>query len=234
MCHVDASEFFGIEPASRGYDGAVSAVVYGDANADRRIAVLPDIYGLTPFYRAYAGYLSKRLAEVYLVNPWQPFGNLKEPTREAAYERRHNLRDSAYCGELARFLSDAAIDTVVGFCIGGNFVFELVRRGYTGTSIAMYPLPWGMANEDALDPAFEFMPTIDHEILVIMGRDDRLAGPENIEKLESICGDNPALELHLYDDSNHGFLTDIDGDDDALRANAEDAHKKVMTYVFND
>lgn len=233
MCHIHASPSFGAEPDARHYAGAVASLVYGDANAKRKIAVLPDIYGLTPFYRAFAGYLSGRDAEVYLVNPWQPFGELPEATREAAYERRHKLRDSSYCDALARFLVDEAIDTIVGFCIGGNFVFELIRRGYQGTAVALYPLPWGMPNEDALDPAFDYLPDIQHEVLVLMGRADHLAGPENIETLESICATNPSLLLHLYEGSNHGFLADIDGDDAALKANARDSLDKLLSHVFH-
>ena len=32
------------------------------------------------------------------------------------------------------------------------------RRQFAGTNIAIYPLPWGMANQDEIAPVFEYMP----------------------------------------------------------------------------
>lgn len=232
MCHADSSTFLGEAPDARDYDGSVSALVYGDAMTGRKIAVLPDIYGTTSFYRAFSAYIAARGAEVLLVNPWQPFGDLPELTRDAAYERRHQLRDKAFCSQLEVFIERESIDTIIGFCIGGNFLLELVRNSFRGICCAVYPLPWGMPNDDAIDPAFDYLPDITHAVSILMGREDQLAGPDNIRRLEDVCAANPALDLHLYEASGHGFLRDLDSDNVLLHANARDALKRIVTYVM--
>ncbi len=232
MCHTRELSFFGGVGAPSPYAGEVTALRYGDDDAPRRIAVLPDIYGVTPFYQGFSSFLADQGARVDLVNPWEPFGDLPEMTREAAYERRPRIRDRAFCDDVERYLSKQHVETVVGFCIGGNFLLELVRRGYRGDSFAYYPLPWGMPNQDAIDPAFEYMPELAHPVTILMGVEDPLAGPENIERLRSVCTANPALDLHLYEKSGHGFLTDLESEDDALRNNALDAMRVLTEKAF--
>lgn len=232
MCHIRKLSLCPDEQRASEYTGSVSALSFKNAGGHRRIALLPDIYGVTPFYQGLASLLSDRGALVHLVDPWQPFGELPEMTREAAWARRHHLRDRLFCDELEAFLGQERIETVVGFCIGGNFVLELVRRGYRGSCCAFYPLPWGMANEDGLQPPFEYMEALDHEVTIIMGERDPLAGAENVHRLREICARNPALDLHLYEASGHGFLADVDSDRETLRSNARAALDLMLDKAF--
>ena len=89
-----------------------------------------------------------------------------------------------------------------------------------------------MANQDEIAPAFEYMPSLDHEVTILMGEADHLAGPENIQKMKDIVAGNSNLIMHLYPGSNHGFFTDIDGSDEALKENAKDAIEKVTRILF--
>ena len=232
MCHTNKIEYFGEPLAYSAFSGDVHGLIFDSGNSAKRIAVLPDIYGLTDFYKGYASYVAGFGARTYLTNPWGDFGELPEVTREAAYERRHNLKDREHCDQLEAFLASEKIDAVVGFCIGGNFVFELARRGYEGTVIAVYPLPWGMANQDEITPPFEYMPSLTKDVTILMGESDHLAGPENIQKLKEIVAGNSRLTMHLYEGSNHGFFTDIDGDDEKLKGNAKDAIDRVTGILF--
>ena len=232
MCHTKKIEYFGDLLDANEFKGEVDGLVYDNSESDKRIAVLPDIYGLTDFYKGYASYVAGFGARTYLTNPWSEFGALPEPTREAAYERRHKIKDKHHCEQLLKFLASESIEAIVGFCIGGNFAFEMARRGYGGTIIAIYPLPWGMANQDEITPAFEYMPTLEKEVTILMGEADHLAGPDNIQKMRDIVAENSNLTMRLYEGSNHGFFTDIDGDDDNLKANAKDAIDKVTEILF--
>ena len=225
-------EYFGEMHDHCEFTRAVDGIVFAGKDSGIRVAVLPDIYGLTDFYKGYASYVSGFGAQTYLTNPWSAFGELPEATREAAFERRHNLRDREHCDHLEEFLRNENIDAIVGFCIGGNFAFEMARRGYEGTIIAVYPLPWGMANQDEVTPAFEYMPTLKKEVTILMGEADHLAGPDNIQKLKDVVAGNSKLTMHLYAGSNHGFFTDIDGTDGKLKGNAKDAIDKVNRILF--
>jgi len=232
MCHTQRIGYFGEMQEYRDFSNVVDGLLFSGNDERNRVAVLPDIYGLTDFYKGYASYLSGFGARTYLTNPWSAFGELAEPTREAAYERRHLLRDREHCDRLQEFLAAESINAVVGFCIGGNFAFELAQRGYAGTIIAIYPLPWGMANQDEITPAFEYMPSLAKDVTILMGAADHLAGPDNICKLQGIVAGNEHLTMYLYDGSNHGFFTDIDGDDEKLKANAKDAIDRVTQILF--
>ncbi len=232
MCHKDGVRFFGRLQKFTKFSDTVDGLSFGKDAAASRVAVLPDIYGLTNFYKGYASYLADFGAQVFLTNPWSEFGELAESTREAAYERRGKLKDREHCDHLETFLSSKKIETVVGFCLGGNFVFELARRGFRGTLIAIYPLPWGMKNQDEITPAFEYMPTLSTKVTIFMGSADHLAGPDNIRELENVVSENGNLTLHLYKGSNHGFFTDIDGEDQKLKLNAKDAIDKINKMLF--
>lgn len=232
MCHTQKIEFFGEPLAAQPFAHEVEGLLFKGFDDKRQIAVMPDIYGLTDFYKGYASYIAGQGAHTWLTNPWAPFGDLPEPTREAAYDRRQHLKDKEHCDRLQEFLASRNIDTIIGFCIGGNFAFELAQRGYTGTIISIYPLPWGMANQDEIAPAFEYMATLDQEVTILMGEADHLAGPDNIRRLRDAVAQNGNLTLHLYPGSNHGFFTDIDGDDMTLKANAKDGIEKVNQILF--
>ena len=68
--------------------------------ATKRVVVLTDIYGCNEFYQSFASYLTAQGWQVHLIDLFSDLGELKEVTREAAFERRHLLRDRQVCAQL--------------------------------------------------------------------------------------------------------------------------------------
>ena len=232
MCHSDRIEYFGELKEHSEFSHIVDGLHFQESG--RKITILPDIYGLTDFYIGYASYLCRQGADVYLANPWSGLGGTSTMSREDTYVRRAKLKDKSYCDKVEQFLCDQNIDAVVGFCLGGNFGLEMAKRGYDKTNISIYPLPWGMDNQDKIEPAFDYMGSLAHKVNIFMGEADHLAGPDNINKLCDIVSQNQNLTLDLYKGSNHGFFTDLNGEDGPLRNNALDAIDKVNQILFGN
>lgn len=230
MCHTKQIEYFGNILDYKNFTAEVDGITF--EGSGRNIVVLPDIYGLTDFYKSYASYLSRQGSTVHLVNPWSGLGGEPTLSREEAYARKNKLKDFSYCNRVEKYLKANDIDAILGFCLGGNFSLEMARRGYSGTNISIYPLPWGMDNQDKLIPAFDYMPSLNKEVHIFMGEADHLAGPDNVKKLVSIADGNENLSLNLYEGSNHGFFTDLDSDNEKLIDNAIDAIERVNKILF--
>jgi carboxymethylenebutenolidase len=138
-----------------------------------------------------------------------------------AFERRHELRDGEVCTLLQTFNANQKIDAVIGFCLGGNYVFELARRNVCAKLVGYYSFPAGLPNQDQLTPAFEYLHELVTPVTVLAGNCDESAGRDNVARMAEMAADIPALALHIYRDSGHGFLAQLDSDDDNLRRNAE-------------
>lgn len=193
------------------------------AGNGKRAAIITDIYGCNEFYQSFATYLSQQGWTTLLIDLFSDLGELPEVTREAAFERRHKLRDGETCDRLERFIANQQVHAVIGFCLGGNYAFELARRKVSANLVAFYPFPAGLPNQDELTPPFEYLDRLDKPITVLAGSDDDSAGRDNIAKLAHLAADIPAVEVHYYENSGHGFLAQLDSDDEKLRQNATDA-----------
>lgn len=225
MCHDAAPSTF---PAPGNYQLCNSqGLKYWDftSNTDSevRIALLTDIYGCNEFYQSMSTYFAEQGWQSHMVDLFSDLGELSEVTRDAAFERRHKLRDQETCDLIEQYIKANKITAVVGFCLGGNFVFELARRKVNVNLIAYYPFPAGLPNEDGLDPAFNYLENLDTEVTVLMGDDDDRVGLDNVVKLKAISETNKALKLTIYPGSKHGFLEDLDSADPILKQNAEDS-----------
>lgn len=226
MCHGEPSPSFP-EPDVRGRVSAeVEALVFGDDDAAKSIAIIPDIYGPNLFYQGFATYLAGKNAKVFLTNPFAGLGELKEATREAAFERRHKVKDKAFVDAFESFCDSRGVTGVVGFCLGGYYVFELARRDVRQDLVGFYGFPQGMENQDPLQAPFRYLESLDKEHTSLMPGQDASVGRENVDRLAEMAKVNPGIRLQVYEESGHGFLTDLDSDDEKLRANAEDALRR--------
>ncbi|HKJ21552.1 MAG TPA: dienelactone hydrolase family protein [Gammaproteobacteria bacterium] len=194
-----------------------------DTGTDRRVAIITDIFGCNEFYQSFATYLAQRGWHALLIDLFSDLGELPEVTREAAFERRHKLRDGKICDSLQAFVKNRKVDAVIGFCLGGNYIFELANRNVDARLVAFYPFPAGLPNQDELTPAFEYLDQLERHVTVLAGGQDDSAGRDNMVRLAEEALAVPALEVHLYQKSGHGFLAQLDSNDETQRRNAEDA-----------
>lgn len=234
MCHPDRIESFP-EPGDyrvREADGLKFWEFRPEGGDDRgRVAIITDIFGCNNFYQGFATWLGQRGWQPLLIDLFSDLGELPEVTREAAFERRHKLRDNDVCNRLEAFISNQGVDAVIGFCLGGNYVFELARRNVDARLVAFYPFPAGLPNQDELTPAFEYLENLERPVTVLAGDCDDSAGRDNMVKMAEIAVNVPAVEVHLYSNSGHGFLAQLDSDDARQRDNARDALKTCLAAI---
>ena len=223
MCHGLAVKAFPKPVLGEAFSHEVAGYHYPVLAAQKRIAILPDIYGCNPFYQGLSQRFVKRGAEVYLVNTFAGLDDLPEATREAAFARRHKVNDKSFLDNLERFCEAKKITGILGFCLGGLYIFELARRNVEMDLVGMYGFPQGLPNDDPVPVPFEYLPSVTKRHVMLMGRNDSSVGPDNISKLERAAEANPTIALTVYDPVGHNFLPEIDSDDAALRAVAENA-----------
>lgn len=223
MCHGKAVNAFPTPDAGEAFDAVVSGYAFG-AQSDKRIAILPDIYGCNPFYKGLATRYAQKGAEVFLVDTFHGFGELPENTREAAFARRGKVKDKEFLDRFEEFCTDKDVTGVIGFCLGGLYVFELARRNKISAElVGLYGFPQGLPNQDPLPTPFDYLTSVEKKFSMLLGRDDPSVGIENVDKLKAMTPDVPAMDLTVYDPVGHNFLPLLDSEDADLKAIAEDA-----------
>ena len=232
MCHGKASAFFPVPTSEERFRAEVDGYAFGNEGDGMAIAIIPDIYGCNPFYSGMATYLAQKGNRVFLIDPFAQIGGLAEVTREAALERRGKLRDREFLDKVEEFASDKKLDAIIGFCLGGLYVFDLARRGVNAKLIGLYGFPQGMPNQDPLPVPFDYLETLEKRHWMLMGAQDEPVGPENVRKLQDVASKNPAIQLTVFEKSGHGFLSDLDSDDDERRAVAIKALGIVEEALF--
>jgi carboxymethylenebutenolidase len=209
---------------------APESITVGDVLAYRfqneggkAVALLPDIYGCNEFYRGLATWLYERGADVYLVDPFAGLGELPEVTREAAFARRGKVMDRQFLDAFETFAASTNIKAVIGFCLGGLYVFELARRGMKAELLGLYGFPQGLPNADALPVPFDYLQGVTQPFTMLMGSEDASVGPDHLVRLSEMVPVAPAMTLRMYPGVGHNFLPLLDSDDPEKRAIAEDA-----------
>ncbi|WOE75349.1 dienelactone hydrolase family protein [Alterisphingorhabdus coralli] len=211
MCHGAPINAFPQPSASTEFKDAVEG--YHFANPDgRKVALLPDIYGCNDFYRGLATLLQQSGADVFLVDTFAGLGDLPENTREAAFARRNQVADKAFVDRFESFAKEQGIDAVIGFCLGGLYVFELARRGLDADLVGLYGFPQGLPNSDPLQVPFDYISSVTQPFTMLLGEEDASVGTENIAKLTEMAPDVSAMTLKVYPQVGHNFLPLLDSD----------------------
>lgn len=232
MCHGKAVAAFPNPTEPESFEKSVSGYHWALPDAKSKIAILPDIYGCNPFYRGLATRFHQLGAEVYLVDTFAGFGDLPEMTREAAFARRGKVADKEFLDRFEQFLDAEGITGVVGFCLGGLYVFELARRGVQAVLVGLYGFPQGLPNQDPLPTPFEYLHAVDTSFTMLLGADDAAVGADNIERLAMMAPSISSMDLTVYEGVGHDFLPFVDSEEEALRAIAEDALAKCDALLL--
>lgn len=232
MCHGAAVAAFPVPQLGHAYKGHVSASVYGSNDAAIKIAILPDIFGCNPFYQGLATRYAERGAHVYLVDTFAGLGELKEMTHEYAISRRDKVRDKTFMDAFEAFAREEGMTGIMGFCLGGLYIFELARRNIPAAMVGLYGFPQGLPNDDPLDAPFSYLPSITQPFTMLMGEDDASVTRDVTDQLRGAAPSCPALDLKVYPDADHGFLPEISSDDPAKRAIAEDALSRMDAVLL--
>lgn len=233
MCHGHAIAAFPAATEAEIYTDIVSGYLWKKAETNHRIAILPDIYGCNPQYKGLATRFHNMGAEVYLIDTFAEFGDLHEMTRELAFERRHKVKDTAFINRFEEFLNRKNITGVVGFCLGGLYVFELARRNVDATLIGLYGFPQGMPNQDPLPIPFDYLPSVTKRHTMLLGYNDPVIGEDNIDRLSNMAPDLSCLNLKVYNGVGHNFLALLDSENTAEVAIAKDALEICDTELFS-
>ena len=210
MCQAVTPSFFPKPPQARHIVSSIEAFAYGSDQAKARIALLPDIFGCNPFYRGLAAYLAERGAQVFLINPFAGLDELPAQTHEAAFQRRHKIDDTAFLDRFQTFAGNLRLSGVLGFCLGGLYVFELARRHFPATLVGLYGFPQGLQNKDPLPVPFDYLESVRQPFSMLMARDDKSVGAENVARLEAMRARCEAMDLTIFEGVGHGFLTALD------------------------
>jgi len=223
MCHGAAVRAFPPVAAGTPFEGDVSGFAWGPESGARRIAILPDIYGCTPFYRGLAAHFAEKGARALLVDTFAEFGDLPEHTRDAAFARRNKVRDKSFVDRFESFAHSRGITGVIGFCLGSLYVFELARRAVPVNLIGLYGFPQGLPNQDPLPVPFDYLPRDTQRFTTLFGREDGAVGTSNITQLEALAPKVPAMALKIYEGVGHNFLPLVDSEDARERSVGDDA-----------
>lgn len=227
MCHGKAVSAFPEPKLGEAFAKSVHGFKYPSEGAENRIAILPDIYGVNPFYQGLSRHLQDRGAYVFLIDPFHGMGERETMSREEGFAFRNKVRDKAFLDDFQAFIEEKNVTGVIGFCLGGLYVFELARRGVKADLLGLYGFPNGLPNEDGLPVPFDYLTDVTTPFEMLMGAEDASVGPENVAKLAAMSDDVPAMTLEVYEGVGHGFLPMLDSESELERAVAKHALSRV-------
>lgn len=214
------------------FEGDVHGFCFGERGAATHIAILPDIYRCNGLYRGLSQRFTQKGARVTLVDPFRGLGELSAVTREAAFARCRNVRDAAFIDHLEGAALREHVSGVLGFCLGGPYVFELARRGLPLALIGLYGFPHGMANSDPLPVPSDYLEKVSRSFTMLMGSQDASVGPDTVSRLKVMSPCIPALKSRVYENVGHGFLPMVDSENPEERGVAIDALKHIDEGLF--
>ncbi len=200
--------------------GSLSLPDPGTAHPRPAVVLVPDVWGLTDFYRELARRLAAEGVAPLALDPYGAPVEIRDPG--AWLRSRSDPEMLARIRSAVEFLASHAEAGgpvgILGFCIGGTYSL-LSAAGVPGIQAAV--AYYGILSYDhglLHDPAgrdtarkprapIEAAPDLACPVLAIFGADDEFVPVEDVRALEAAA---PAdrLETHIYPGAGHAFLNE--------------------------
>jgi len=213
-------------------DGLEVAAVHArpDGMPSAGLVLHPDIGGLRPLYEDMARRLATHGLAVCVV---EPFAGQPESVRASVESRLAHVKDLddsqqmdmlTAAADLLVVDDDVARVSVLGFCMGGHYVFKAASIDRFDAAVAFYgmvrtPDAWrGPGHRiEPLTVATQMAPT-----LAYFGAKDPWTPAADIDALRAAWSGRTDCEIVVVAEADHGFVHDPDRDvhraDDAARA----------------
>jgi carboxymethylenebutenolidase len=221
-----------VEAAPLVVDGLEVAAVHArpDGMPTAGLVLHPDIGGLRPLYEDMARRLATHGLAVCVI---EPFAGQPEAVRASVENRMAHVKDLddtqqmdmlTAAADLLVVADDVARVSVLGFCMGGHYVFKAAAIDRFDAAVSFYgmirsPEAWSGPGHriDPLSVAAEMAPT-----LAYFGGNDPWTPAADIEALRAAWSGRTDCEIVVVEEAEHGFVHDPDRDahrpDDAARA----------------
>jgi carboxymethylenebutenolidase len=178
----------------------------------------PDVGGLRPLFEDMAGLLASHGLAVLA---FEPFASQPESSRASVEERLARVKDLDDSQQLEIFSAaadllvvedDVARVSVLGFCMGGHYVFKAASTDRFDAAVAFYgmlrtPDAWrGPGHRiEPLDVASRMVPT-----LAFFGTADPWTPAADIDALRAAWKERDDCEIVVVEGAEHGFVHDPD------------------------
>jgi carboxymethylenebutenolidase len=178
----------------------------------------PDVGGLRPLFEDMAGRLASHGLAVLA---FEPFASQPESSRSSVEERLAHVKDLDDSQQLEIFSAaadllvvedDVARVSVLGFCMGGHYVFKAASTDRFDGAVVFYgmlrtPEQWrGPGHRiEPLDVASRMVPT-----LAFFGTADPWTPAADIDALRAAWKERDDCEIVVVEGAEHGFVHDPD------------------------
>ncbi|HVL81360.1 MAG TPA: dienelactone hydrolase family protein [Actinomycetota bacterium] len=198
----------------------------GEGRAERGLVIYPDIMGLRPLFDDHVSRLATQLG--WPVCAVEMFPGQETLTLEERLVAARDLDDEAKLadGLAAADAVDAEEVCVLGFCMGGMYVFKFAPRFFRGVSFyGMIRVPENWRAPGQGEPLDALLPRRGENVLAIIGSADIWTPSEDVDELR-----RTGATVVVYEGAEHGFVHDPDRP--AHRpADATDAWRRVQQFL---
>jgi len=228
-------------------DGSLPGVLYEPLHEPESsatggpVVLIPDIYGMVPFYHELSGRLASAGHPTLLINIFWREGDLAENTREAAFERRSRMdepkaiADSSAALDFVKERFGAERAGIMGFCLGGMFALVLAAQRDDLVTISYYGFPEGVSAPVRVPSPrpIDVVADMVGPVLAFWGEEDYI-GVDVMNRFgEAVLAEGVDYEAHIYPDAGHAFLQGLVEDRADSKAAADSWQRTLACFGRN-